>query len=345
MLNLILRMSHSKHFLPGCGGIRKYKGSSNGCVIAMQNKLPRQKQAGFYGLDLYRLRGSMRAVIDYLEDVDPEMAKIARRRYGCLEPWVEDLQLYCIATLRGEFETCGEKVVQALKDLLSKRLAYAARGVDGEEFHCAEQNERVVADAEAYYRSMYYRDAKPWIFARNRYVPDAQALDGTESKQIQSRGLGTNQSWAEGTASSMSANSAGGPLASLSESSACGTQAGTVAAAHNRDDDTQVMNVDPSHSDSYEYLMHETSVDNFLLDPRKGKCHDELREALMQKRLERFNGVVYPPDTERWSHIHLLSCRSRRRPFSRWKWCSRQPRWRSKRRILLGCSTKCDVLD
>jgi Erythromycin esterase len=75
MLNLILRMSHSKYFLPRCGGIRKYKGSSNGCVIAMQNKLPRQKRAGFYGLDLHRLRGSMRAVIDYLEDVDPEMAK------------------------------------------------------------------------------------------------------------------------------------------------------------------------------------------------------------------------------------------------------------------------------
>jgi erythromycin esterase-like protein len=100
----------------------------------------------------------------------------------------------------------------------------------------------------------------------------------------------------------MSANSAGGPSASLSASSACGTQAVTVAAAHNRDDDTQVMNGDPSHSDSYEYLMHETDIDNFLLHPRKGNCHDELREALMQKRLERFNGVVSRPDTERWSH-------------------------------------------
>jgi erythromycin esterase-like protein len=79
----------------------------------------------------------------------------------------------------------------------------------------------------------------------------------------------------------------------------CGTQTGTVAAAHNWDDDMQVMKVNPSHPDSYEYLMHETGIDNFLLDLRKGKCYDELREALMQKRLERFNGIVYRPDTER----------------------------------------------
>jgi hypothetical protein len=79
---------------------------------------------------------------------------------------VEDPQLCCIAILRGEFETCKEKVVQLLKDLLSKRLVYAAWGVDGEKFHSAEQNAWVAADAEASYRSMFYRDAKSWIFVR-----------------------------------------------------------------------------------------------------------------------------------------------------------------------------------
>jgi erythromycin esterase-like protein len=133
----------------------------------------------------------MRAVIDYFEDVDPQTAKIARRRYGCLEPWVEDPQLYCIATLRGEFETCEEKVVQMLKDLLSKRLAHAAGGVDGEEFHSAEQNARVVADVQAYYTSMSYSDAEPWILRDTYVFQKLKCTDGTESAQIQSRGLGT----------------------------------------------------------------------------------------------------------------------------------------------------------
>jgi erythromycin esterase-like protein len=55
---------------------------------------PMEQRAGFYGLDLYNLSASMRAVIDYLERIDPEMAKVARRRYGCLTPWQESPQTY-----------------------------------------------------------------------------------------------------------------------------------------------------------------------------------------------------------------------------------------------------------
>src|SRR5690242_15753079 len=44
---------------------------------------------GFYGLDLYNLSGSMRAVVDFLDEEDPELAALAHRRYGCLDPWAE----------------------------------------------------------------------------------------------------------------------------------------------------------------------------------------------------------------------------------------------------------------
>jgi len=40
-----------------------------------------ESMVGFYGLDLYNLNGSMRAVIDFLEREDPEAAKVARKRY------------------------------------------------------------------------------------------------------------------------------------------------------------------------------------------------------------------------------------------------------------------------
>lgn len=47
-------------------------------------------KAGFYGLDLYSMAESIRAIIDYLDRVDPETARVARERYGCLEPWMEN---------------------------------------------------------------------------------------------------------------------------------------------------------------------------------------------------------------------------------------------------------------
>src|SRR4051812_47562523 len=49
---------------------------------------------GFCGLDLYTLSGSMQAVIDFLEEEDPELGSLAHRRYGCLDPWAEDPALY-----------------------------------------------------------------------------------------------------------------------------------------------------------------------------------------------------------------------------------------------------------
>src|SRR4051812_23196259 len=55
---------------------------------------PYEQMCGFYGLDLYNLSGSMRAVIDFLDEEDPELARLAHRRYGCLEPWADDPALY-----------------------------------------------------------------------------------------------------------------------------------------------------------------------------------------------------------------------------------------------------------
>ena len=53
---------------------------------------PADKRAGFYGLDLYSLRASMEAVLGYLDKVDPEGARRARRRYGCFDQFGEEMQ-------------------------------------------------------------------------------------------------------------------------------------------------------------------------------------------------------------------------------------------------------------
>ena len=44
-----------------------------------------QERARFYGLDLYSLRASIAAVVQYLDTVDPEAAASARERYSCFD--------------------------------------------------------------------------------------------------------------------------------------------------------------------------------------------------------------------------------------------------------------------
>ena len=64
----------------------------------------------------------------------------------------------------------------------------------------------------------------------------------------------------------------------------------------------QIKRVRPSLPDSYERMAHDSAVPNFLLDLREGERSERLAGELMESRLERFIGVIYRPETERWSH-------------------------------------------
>ena len=80
-----------------------------------------------------------------------------------------------------------------------------------------------------------------------------------------------------------------------------GTHAGTVACASDWDAPMEVKPVKPSLPGSYERLAHESGRERFLLDLRS-QADTQLRQALLRPRLERFIGVIYRPETERWSH-------------------------------------------
>lgn len=82
----------------------------------------------------------------------------------------------------------------------------------------------------------------------------------------------------------------------------CLTHSGTVAAARRWGEDMRVMEIRPALLNSYEGLMHATGLPNFVLDLRQNKCDKGLRRELLRRRLERFIGVIYRPDTERQSH-------------------------------------------
>src|SRR2546429_1054010 len=94
---------------------------------------PGTEKVGFYGLDLYSLHASMKAVLRYLEKVDPEAAKRARERYSCFDHVGEDTQGYCLMTRLNLSKTCEEEVISQLVELQRRSADYARRGGPGAE--------------------------------------------------------------------------------------------------------------------------------------------------------------------------------------------------------------------
>jgi erythromycin esterase-like protein len=268
---------------------------------------PAEDRCGFHGLDLYNLSASIRAVLDYLDRVDPDAATIARRRYGCLTPWAKQPQLYGRIALTEGYRACEAGVVETLTEMLANQSDYAA--ADGDRFLEAVGAARLVKNAEAYYRAMYLGAAESWnlrdthmfetlcglleargpnaravVWAHNSHIGDASKTEmGVERDELNIGQLCRERF---------------GKDAALI---GFGTHTGTVACADDWDEPMQVKRVSPSMAGSYERLAHEAGIGRCLLDLRDG-VHPALRHRLLEPRLERFIGVIYRPETERWSH-------------------------------------------
>ncbi|MGX9176813.1 protein-L-isoaspartate(D-aspartate) O-methyltransferase [Mesorhizobium sp. BHbdii] len=266
--------------------------------------------AGFYGLDIYNMSGSIGAVLQYLDRVDPQAAKIARERYGCLTPWQHEPSTYGRVALTSGFEKCEQAVLEQCRELLAKQLDYAQQ--DGVDFLDATQNARLIASAERYYRIMYYGGAQSWnlrdthmfetlehlleargpnakavVWAHNSHIGDARYTEMGIIRDEVNIGQLCRQRFGDEAA-----------LIGLS------THSGTVAAASDWDSEMEIKRVRLSHSDSYERLCHDCGVSRFLLDIKRD---DDLRDRLLERRLERFIGVIYRPETELRSHYAAAS--------------------------------------
>jgi protein-L-isoaspartate(D-aspartate) O-methyltransferase len=265
-----------------------------------------QRKVSFSGLDLYSMYTSAYEVVRYLDRIDPVAAQAARERYGRLTPWQDDPAAYGRAALVGRMQSCENDVTTMLRDLLAKRLDYAAQ--DGDEFFDAAQNARVVAGAERYYRAMYYGSALSWNL-RDQHMFDTLrsilAHRGGDTKLVVWE---HNSHVGDAAATEMSARGEHnvGHLCRKAFGDdvfvvGFGTDHGIVAAAHDWDGPMERMRVRPARADSYERLCHDSGVPAFQLalrDPRR----DELADELAEPRLERAIGVVYRPDTELQSH-------------------------------------------
>ncbi|WP_051377493.1 protein-L-isoaspartate(D-aspartate) O-methyltransferase [Paraburkholderia dilworthii] len=265
------------------------------------------RRCGFYGLDMYSLSASIAAVLDYLDRTDPEAAKIARERYGCLTPWQKDPQVYGRAAFSAGFTTCENAVVQQLQDLLRKRLEEA--NGDTDRWFDATQNARLVASAERYYRIMYRSSAQSWNLRDTHMFETLESLldsQGPDSRAVV---------WAHNShIGNAAATEMGRVRGELNVGQLCrerfgdaaaligfGTHSGTVAAATDWDGPMEIKAVRPSREDSYEYQFHACGEPRCLVDVSRG-ADPLLREHLREARLERFIGVIYRPETELHSH-------------------------------------------
>jgi erythromycin esterase-like protein len=275
--------------------------------LRAHNAAHRERETRFYGLDIYSLSESIEAVLRYLDSVDPAAARIARERYGCLSPWQKDPSVYGRAALSGGYARCEQHVMAQLGDLLKRRLDYTQ--ADGERFLDAAQNARLIAVAEHYYRAMYYGGPQSWNL-RDTHMFDTlrHALD---SRGPQARLV----AWAHNShIGDASATQMGRVQDEINLGQLCrahfgdavaligfGTHSGTVAAASDWGGPMEAKTVLPSLEGSIESSLHGTGLARLLLDLRPG-VHDALRERLRAPRLQRFIGVIYRPESERYSH-------------------------------------------
>lgn len=264
------------------------------------------KRAGFYGLDLYSLYNSAQAVIDYLDDVDPDLATVARWRYGCLSPWEADPAAYGHAAVTGAYRDCEQPVAEMLAELYRKREQYAHK--DGARFLDASQNAALVANAERYYRIMYYGSRASWnlrdthMFETLLKVMDSHGGDARAVVWAHNSHIGDASATEMGARGELNIGQlCREHFGDDSRRIGFGTDHGTVAAASSWDAPMQVKTVRPSHPQSYERIFHTTEQPGLIL-PLRANPNLELVGELARPRLERAIGVIYRPETEVASH-------------------------------------------
>jgi erythromycin esterase-like protein len=253
---------------------------------------------------------SIRAVIEYLDKVDPEAARRARDRYACFDHFAGDSHAYGYAVSAGITEPCEDDVVKQLTDLRARAAEYANRDgqVAQDEYFFAAQNALLAKNAEKYYRAMFRGRHSSWnirdthmadmfdelvrylghqngtkpriaVWAHNSHLGDARATEMGERGEVNLGQLLRQRYGAE------------------AKSIGFTTYDGTVTAASDWDSEAERKVVRPALDGSIEALLHSVGMPQFVLD-----LHDERLGGYATPLLERAIGVIYRPQTERQSH-------------------------------------------
>jgi erythromycin esterase-like protein len=282
-----------------------------GWLRSYNDALPAETiKTGFYGLDLYSLHASIEAVLNYLDKIDPEGALHARSRYACFEHFGTDPQEYGYAAGLGLSHTCESEVVAQLIEMQRRAADYAHRDgrVTADDFFYAEQNARLIKNAEQYYRTMFRRQAASWNIRDLHMAESLEALNehfltrGEHPKFVvwaHNSHLGDARATQMGTREwnvGQLVREWHGDDARLIGFT---TYDGTVTAASEWGGPAERKAVRPGMPGSYESLFHDVEIPAFLLTlPRD----TQVTHGLCEPMLERAIGVIYLPETEFASH-------------------------------------------
>lgn len=273
---------------------------------------PRRSKTGFYGLDLYSMYASIEAVIGYLDKVDPQAAAAARLRYECLERFEPHPEEY---GLSAAFDlSCRDEVLEQLREIQRHASQYARLDgrVAADQYFYAEQNARVVADAERYYRTMLDDSASTWNLRDGHMIDTLERLmQHLTANQGPTKAIVWAHNSHVGDAGATSLSNRGetniGALARARFGRTCvlvgfTTYAGTVTAASQWHAPEERKTVRPARSDSYEGCFHSLAIPEFLLPLRE---YRPTLADLPERARERAIGVIYRPETELASHYFI----------------------------------------
>lgn len=263
----------------------------------------REHRAGFYGLDVYSLFDSIQVVQKKAQKLGIEAGSEIVGRYSCFEPFERDEVAYAKSLLRFP-EGCREEVAQNLRDLLEVRLE-DTRLTEDELFN-AQQNARVIKNAEKYYRAMLFGGAESWnvrdlhmmemltllllrhgpaskgiVWAHNTHVGDYRATDMLEEGYVNLGGLARSALGDDQVA-----------LVGF------GTYGGTVRAGKAWGAPERVMELPRAKKGSLEAYFHKASRE--LQQERFYMAFDEESKmgSLARRHGHRAVGVVYSPAYE-----------------------------------------------
>jgi erythromycin esterase-like protein len=262
---------------------------------------PMRQKVGFYGLDVYSLWDSMYAMMDYLQEEDPQAAQSVKQAIQCFEPFQENEQAYARYSLTEH--SCREKVLAMLKEIRAK-----AHHLDGdrEAGFNTEQNAFIAVNAEKYYRAMMSFDNESWnvrdthmmetlerlmtfhgkgakgiVWEHNTHIGDARATDMKRAGmvnigQLAREHYGINQVYLVGF----------------------GSYQGKVIAGDEWGAPMQVMDVPEAREGSVEYMLHQESTQNRYLMFNSEDSRRQFDTSIRHRAI----GVVYNPYREKYGN-------------------------------------------
>ncbi|MEI6945718.1 erythromycin esterase family protein [Paraflavisolibacter sp. H34] len=265
--------------------------------------LPRNRKAGFYGLDVYSLWDSLDAILGYLEQKDPEAHGKAQEALRCFEPYkTDDGTSYAYATQLVP-DLCQDEVLALLQEVQAKLPEYDP---DQEHVFSAEQNALIAVNAEKYYRAMMKGGPHSWN-VRDSHMEETLErlldLHGPNSKAI---------IWEHNThiGDSRATDMMDDGMYNIGELVRTkfkedevflvgfGSYEGSVIAGGSWGAPMKEVDVPPARESSWEYLLHEAGAKNKLL------LMDAFRDTPFNEHRigHRAIGVVYRPQYERYGN-------------------------------------------